>query len=177
MVSSTSSLGAVVGDNVDRSDLGGPRLAAMWAYAVKMGASPDDASDAVQEAWARLLETEANGQLIVNRQAWLYAVVHRLVVDEFRWRNRVRNLVDRLSGLRETRANSGPPPDPDDEVWIAVDSLPMRQRAAVYLRYRADMDFNLISTVLGVSEGAARSYVSKGIARLEVMLASTRSDR
>jgi len=135
-----------------------------------LGASPEDAADAVQEALTRLLQQEATGTSVQNRKAWLYSVVHHQVIDGYRWRKRLNELTNRLAGLRESRVDSAAPNDPDDEVWAAVDSLSERQRAAVYLRYRADLDFKAVATVLGVSESAARSYVSKALVHLETML-------
>ena len=35
----------------------------------------------------------------------------------------------------------------------------MRQRQAVYLRYRADLDYPSIATILGISESGARANV------------------
>jgi RNA polymerase sigma factor (sigma-70 family) len=62
-------------------------------------------------------------------------------------------------------------PDPADSagadaVWRAVDRLPERQRAAVYLRYRADMAFEQIGLAMGITPVAARSHVSTALARL-----------
>jgi RNA polymerase sigma factor (sigma-70 family) len=155
---------------IDDPDVSDSIAPALWAFAVRLGASPEDAADAVQEALTRLVHHEAGGQRVQNRDAWLYTVVHHLIVDGFRWRQRLHDLTSRLAGLRETRGHIDAPADPGDEVWAAVDSLPKRQRAAVYLRYRADLDFKAVSSVLGVSESAARSYVSKALVRLEAIL-------
>src|SRR5450756_958810 len=49
-------------------------------------------------------------------------------------------------------------PDEDsadaDALWQAVDGLPERQRAVLYLRYRADLPFDRIGLVLGITSGA-----------------------
>jgi RNA polymerase sigma factor (sigma-70 family) len=47
-----------------------------------------------------------------------------------------------------------------------VDSLPERQRAAVYLRYQADMAFEQIGLAMGITPVAARSHVSTALAKL-----------
>lgn len=149
---------------------------ALWSYAIALGASRDDAADAVQEAYTRLAEAARAGTKIRNIDAWLYATVHHLVVDQARGRGRLKRVVSRISAMRESRAAYDPPSIEDDDVWTAVDALPARQRAAVHLRYRADLDFRTISEVMGVSEGAARSYVTKALDRLQERLAG-RSDR
>jgi RNA polymerase sigma factor (sigma-70 family) len=170
MTGSTNVLNAVKRSALDGASASDPIAPALWAFAVRLGASPEDAADAVQEALTRLVQQEAAGRHVQNRDAWLYTVVHHQVMDGFRWRGRLRDLTSRLAGLRESRGAYDAPDDPDDEVWAAVDALPKRQRAAVYLRYRADLDFTSISSVLGVTESAARSYVSKALVRLEAIL-------
>jgi RNA polymerase sigma factor (sigma-70 family) len=51
-------------------------------------------------------------------------------------------------------------------VWAAVDRLPTRQRAAIYLRYRADLDFSTIAHILGISESGARGDCFRALVSL-----------
>lgn len=148
----------------------------LWAYAISQGASRDDAADAVQDAFVRLAAARASGTSIENIDGWLYTTVHRLVVDQARKRSLLQRSLARLSSLRESRMAIDPPETSSDEVWNAVDALPARQRAAVHLRYRADLDYATIADVLAVSESAARSYVTKGLKRLELRLGSRRNE-
>lgn len=140
-----------------------PRL---WAYAVSVGASKDEADDIVQEAVSRLVSVEADGAGPADESAWLFTVVHHLVADAGRRRGALQRAILRLSGLRESQGSDAAPGLPE-EVWAAVDTLPMRQRAAIYLRFRGDLNFSAIAAVLGVTESAARSYVAKGLDKLE----------
>jgi RNA polymerase sigma factor (sigma-70 family) len=52
------------------------------------------------------------------------------------------------------------------DLWTAVDRLPQRQRAVVYLRYRADFDFATIARILSISQVGARANAFRAIARL-----------
>lgn len=115
-------------------------------------------------------------QPIHNIDGWLYTTVHRLVVDQARQRGLLQRALARLASLRESRVAVDPPESRSDEVWRAVDALPTRQRAAIHLRYRADLDYATIARVLAVSESAARSYVTKGLKRLELRLSSRRDE-
>jgi RNA polymerase sigma factor (sigma-70 family) len=56
-------------------------------------------------------------------------------------------------------------------VWGEVDRLPERQRAVLYLRYRADLTFDAIGGVLGITASAARSHASQAIRTLRLRLA------
>jgi RNA polymerase sigma factor (sigma-70 family) len=155
---------------------GDPRESRLWAYAVSIGAPPDDAADTVQDAFLRLSQAQRDGQTVENPMSWLFTTVHHLVVDEARRRSSFARAISRLAGLRDSRTAAVPPAEPTDEVWSAVDRLPVRQRAAIYLRYRADLDYASIGNVLDVTESAARSYVAKGLKQLERLLSSRRND-
>jgi RNA polymerase sigma factor (sigma-70 family) len=53
-----------------------------------------------------------------------------------------------------------------------VDSLPERQRDVVYLRYRADLKYAAIASVLGITASAARSHATQAIASLRTIAAA-----
>jgi RNA polymerase sigma factor (sigma-70 family) len=53
-----------------------------------------------------------------------------------------------------------------DAVWHAVDRLPPRQRAVLYLRYRADLPYERIGLALGITPNAARGHASTGLGTL-----------
>jgi RNA polymerase sigma factor (sigma-70 family) len=55
------------------------------------------------------------------------------------------------------------PPDADAiDVRRAIATLPRRQREAVILRYFLDLDVVDVATVMGTSEGTAKSTLSRG---------------
>lgn len=72
-------------------------------------------------------------------------------------------------GRREERN----PVDDDDRitVWTEVDRLPRRQRQIVYLRYRADLEYEEIGRVLSITSSAARSHATQEMATLRARLA------
>jgi RNA polymerase sigma factor (sigma-70 family) len=55
-------------------------------------------------------------------------------------------------------------------VWAAVDGLPARQRHVLYLHYVADLTFEQIAGVIGISASATRTHASRGIATLRERL-------
>ncbi|WP_035795977.1 SigE family RNA polymerase sigma factor [Kitasatospora mediocidica] len=54
---------------------------------------------------------------------------------------------------------------------IGLAQLPVRQRAAVVLRYYQDLPERQVAEVLGCPVGTARSLVSRGVAKLRQVLA------
>ena len=112
----------------------------------------------------RLWVAMAAGDPIENPDAWTFRALYRICMDNHRWHRRVVRLVDRL---RPSAERSHAPTAVDRiTVWLAVDKLPDRQRAAIYLRYRADLPYEDIGTVLGIQAVSARSTVSRALDRL-----------
>jgi RNA polymerase sigma-70 factor (ECF subfamily) len=132
----------------------------LWAFARRLGLSAEECDDAVQEAHLRLWRAIHTGRRPTDPVAWIYRVLYRLAMDRHRG-------VDRLRGLirRWPTATIEAPDDAALElgVWAAVDDLPPRQRAAVYLHYRADLGFDRVARVMGITPGAARTASSRGL--------------
>jgi RNA polymerase sigma factor (sigma-70 family) len=143
------------------------RGAELWGLARHLGLAPDEADDAVQETLLRLWSALRDGAAIERPDAWAFRTLYRLCMDRHRWRRRVGAVRDRLRA--EPRRSSL---DLGERlaVWDAVEALPERQRAAVYLRYRADLAYEQIGQVLGIAAPSARSHVSRALDALRVAL-------
>ncbi len=64
-----------------------------------------------------------------------------------------------------------------DTVWQAIQQLPDRQRQVVVLRYYEDLSEAATADVLGISAGTVKSSLSRGLARLEQLLAEPARDQ
>ena len=87
-------------------------------------------------------------------------------------RTRVAGLLERL--LRRPPAIVDAEPDIAVRlsIWAMVDRLPARQRQVLYLRYRADLPYEDVAAVLGITPGGARRIAAKGLERLRILLPS-----
>jgi RNA polymerase sigma-70 factor (ECF subfamily) len=152
----------------------------MFGFARRLGLADEDASDAVQETMLRLWRELDSGTDVADPDAWAFRVLYRLTVDNHRLRGRLRGLAERLRPPRAANDRDGLDGDPArridiDAVWQAVDGLPERQRAVLYLRFRADLPYERIGLALSISASAARGHASKGLASLRGRL--TQEDR
>ncbi|MFD6448668.1 sigma-70 family RNA polymerase sigma factor [Promicromonospora sp. NPDC060204] len=151
-----------------------PRLRAV---AYRMLGNPDDADDALQEAWLRLNRTGDEG--IDNLAAWLTTVTGRICLDILRSR----------STRREDPLPSGQPddtapeilddesPDPVREAELAevvgvamqvvLESLDPAERLAFVLHDLFAVPYEQIAPVLGRSVAAARQLASRGRRRVQ----------
>lgn len=134
------------------------RASQIWQYCRRLGLDTTLAEDVAQETFTRLLGLSL-GRRPEQPEHWIFRTAHNLCMDQHR-RHR-RQLVKEIPLSRS--------PDEDAErraVWKSVDRLPQRQRAAVYLRYQADLDFRSIASVMGISESGARANVFRALAQL-----------
>jgi RNA polymerase sigma-70 factor (ECF subfamily) len=143
----------------------------MFGFVRRLGLADEDASDAVQETMLRLWRELDSGTEIADPDAWTFRTLYRLGIDSHRLTRRIRGVIDRVGGRLAAPDRGYHDGDPArridvDAIWHAVDRLPKRQRAVLYLRYRADLPYERIGVALGITPGAARGHASTGLATL-----------
>jgi RNA polymerase sigma-70 factor (ECF subfamily) len=146
----------------------------LWGLARRLGATDEQARDVVQEAHLRLWRQLTSGSQIDDVDAWVFRVAYRLVMDHHRLSRRVQQLAGRLLDRPRTATLAV---DDALTLWPMVDRLPARERATLYLRYRADLSFEQVGAVMGITPGAARTYASRGVERLRVQLTAEEGGR
>jgi RNA polymerase sigma factor (sigma-70 family) len=122
---------------------------------------PADAEDCLQETFMSALRAYPRLRHGEHLRAWLYTIAQRKATDTVR--RRVRRPTAPLDGVDPVAPAA---PDADDGIWIAVRSLPAKQRAAVVHRFALDLAYAEIGQRMGISEEAARQNVSAGLRRL-----------
>jgi len=140
----------------------------LFGFVRRLGVNDDAAADVVQESILRLFDALCAGQPIRDSKSWTFHVAYRLAMDEHR--RFARGL--RLMKSRPRPADAGDPSDDvaRQQVWSEVDRLPDRQRAVLFLRFRADMAFVDIGMSLGITASAARSHCTQALATLRARL-------
>lgn len=150
------------------TDLQADHGSALYDFARHQGLTDEQAADAVQEALLRLWRELRRGVAIDRPPAWLYRTVYHLAMAQHRFRRQLALLLPRIAPRRADYA--GPEASDRLTVWGAVDHLPARQRQALYLHYSADLPFEEIAGILGISASAARTHASRGMATLRTTL-------
>jgi RNA polymerase sigma factor (sigma-70 family) len=141
---------------------------ALYDFARHQGLTDDQAADAVQEALLRLWRELRRGATIDRPTAWIFRTVYHLAMAQHRWRRQLASLLPRIAPRRTDYV--GPEASDRLTVWAAVDDLPARQRQVLYLHYAADLPFDEIAGILGISPSAARTHASRGMATLRADL-------
>jgi RNA polymerase sigma factor (sigma-70 family) len=142
--------------------------------------NPDVAIELLAEVFARALEGGGafrGGEAHVAR-AWLFGIARHLVADFIRDGYAERRAIER-AGIRtrdltdeeyeriEDLATSGVL---RAEVQRAVGELPQDQRAAIELRVVQERSYREVADLLGISQEAARTRVSRGLRTLRTQL-------
>jgi RNA polymerase sigma-70 factor (ECF subfamily) len=147
----------------------------LWGLARRLGATDEQAADVVQEAHLRLWRELSAGTYVEDLDAWTFRVAYRLVMDHHRLGRRIHELVGRLtSGHIESVSHVL---DDALSIWPMVDRLPARERASLYLRYRADLSFEQIGEVMGITTASARTYASRAVERLRATIGELEEGR
>lgn len=139
---------------------------ALFGFVRRLGLDDTQAADAVQEALLRLWAEIRTGRQIDDPTAWAFRAIYRLAMDQHRLGRRLGALAERLGRTSSVTADHARDAGDRIVLWGEVDRLPERQRAVLYLRYRADLAFEEIGIVMGITASAARSHATQALATL-----------
>jgi RNA polymerase sigma-70 factor (sigma-E family) len=146
----------------------------MLRMALLLMGGDSSAEDLVQEAFIRVYGSRSNIRDPDRAAAYLRVTTMNLA------RNALRR---RLVAARHPPALPAVAATPEERaiagvrgavVVRALRQLPQRQREVVVLRYYADLSVIETARTLQISEGAVKSYGSRGLARLAVLLKDLR---
>ena len=139
------------------------------AVAQRILGSPDEAEDAVQEAWVRLSRNDTSE--VSNLTGWLTTVVSRVCLDMLRTRTSRREDPGDLP-----EAAAGPADDPESRAVLAdsigpalllvLDTLAPNERLAFVLHDMFAVSFPEIAEIVGCSPAAARQLASRARRRV-----------
>ncbi len=147
----------------------GPELGHALGFARRLGSSPADAEDAVQEALARLAAAKDDAPPELGIRAWLCREVRNRVRSGRRSERRI-HAREAAHARPEGVAPGEPSLDVKEQVERALASLSEDDREAVTLRFLHDLDYAEVAATLGISEGASRSRVHRAVTALRERL-------
>jgi RNA polymerase sigma-70 factor (sigma-E family) len=127
------------------------------------------AEDLVQDAFVRLAGRLAHLRDEGAFDAYLRRTVVNLVRSQFRRRRVERAYLERTPP-ESGRVDPGPDPDEREALWRALGRLPVRQRAALVLRFYEDLSERQVAEVLRCPTGTVKSLVSRGLRNLRIQI-------
>jgi RNA polymerase sigma factor (sigma-70 family) len=155
----------------DRFDADRPRLRSV---AYRILGNPQDAEDAVQEAWLRLSATDATE--IQNLAGWLTTVVSRICLNMLRGRQRrpSTSIIDPTGAVRELSEHAAVSPEEQvilaDTLGVALlvvlEQLSPAERIVFVLHDLFSISFEEVAQILGKSSDACRQLASRARRRV-----------
>jgi RNA polymerase sigma-70 factor, ECF subfamily len=149
----------------------------LWAVAIRTLGDPDEAADAVQDAFVNALRSAATFRGDAQVTTWLHRIVVNACLDRARRRaarptvplhddDHIATTTDVL-GIAE-RAT---------EVGAALAALPVEQAAAIVLVDSLGYSVDEAARILDAPTGTVKSRCARGRARLAVSLGHLRPER
>jgi len=156
-------------------------LDGLYGFALHLARNPEDASDLVQETYARAFRARSQYRLGTNARAWLFAILRNTFLNARRADGRAPRTVpcEWIDELPEGEENELPIRDSADphrcflndllreDIEKALAELPEEFRSAVVLCDVEEMSYADIADVLGVPIGTVRSRIHRGRAILQ----------
>jgi RNA polymerase sigma-70 factor, ECF subfamily len=142
----------------------------------------DGADEVAQETFIRVYRNKHAYKPVARFSTWLYTIAANLAKSELR--RRKRRALFSLSGRRERGEEKDfDPPDErnrSDEqaersfeaelIQKALDSIPVRYREVVILRYIQELSYEEICTITGMNMGTVKSRLNRARLRLQELL-------
>ncbi|WOQ17043.1 RNA polymerase sigma factor SigM [Raineyella sp. W15-4] len=142
----------------------------LWSVAVRTLGDPDDAADALQEAYLRAFRRAHTFRGDARVATWLHRIVINSCLDRIRYLK--RRPTTPLDPERVVSAAPGDDP-PDalvDAVTEALGQITPDQRAALILVDMEGFSVEEAAGMLGCAPGTIKSRCSRGRARLAALL-------
>lgn len=118
--------------------------------------NPEDARDALQNTFVKLMKTEKEFESVDHEKAWLIVTAGNTCKDMLKsfWKRKVTVNDEAFSNISVC--------DEDRELLEAVLSLPLKYRISLYLHYYEGYTSAEIGKLIKKGDGTVRGYLSKG---------------
>jgi RNA polymerase sigma-70 factor (sigma-E family) len=151
------------------------RSPALTRFAYLVTGSREEAEDALQSALTSALARWGRVSRTHDPEAYVRRMIVNAHVSHWRSFGRRESPSDNVL-LGESHADHASTIGESDRVWRLCATLPRRQRAAVVLRFYADLGYPQIAGLLGVSESTVRAHIHRALAALRETLAKESAD-
>lgn len=137
----------------------------LWAYLRRISGDPALADDVLQESYLRLLRHPPSADRDEReRKAYLFQIATNLMRDRWRAKERERSALERLLSFWSPRPERS---EVSLDMGAALDRLPPRDRALLWLAHVEGYDHREIAKVLGLQERSVRVILFRARKKLE----------
>jgi len=157
-----------------RTELSNLHVSAFGWAMVCCRRDPDLAAEVLQTTYWRILSGAATFGGKSEFSTWVFGVIRRVALEEFRDRQRRQTQCLTGDGLAQSPDLSVSIEQRElaDQLHAALEKLSDRQREVIHLTFYQDMSIQQAADVLRISVGSARQHYQRGKAALRCMLAT-----
>jgi RNA polymerase sigma-70 factor, ECF subfamily len=175
-----------VADKERFAELAMEHMDSLYAGALRMTRNPADAEDLVQETYLKAYRGFGGFEEGTNLKAWLFRILTNTYINRYRQQKRRPDETDladvedfylyrRLGGIDEARISKSAEDTllelfTDDEVKVALESLPETFRMAVLLADVEGFAYKEIAEILEIPIGTVMSRLHRGRKALQKAL-------
>ena len=149
---------------------------ALTRYAFYVCGSREDAADLVQDALVKTFGRLRNGFTVDSAESYVRRAILNTWVDRGRRTTRWRRIAH-LNAVPEIEDAATADTESRLDLHEELRKLSPRERACLVLRYYEDLKVDDIAATLELSSGTVKRYLSDGLAKMAVSLASTDEGR
>ena len=149
---------------------------ALTRYAFYVCGSREDAADLVQDALVKTFGRLRNGFTVDSAESYVRRAILNTWVDRGRRTTRWRRIAH-LNAVPEIEDAATADTESRLDLHEELRKLSPRERACLVLRYYEDLKVDDIAAALELSSGTVKRYLSDGLAKMAVSLASTDEGR
>lgn len=140
----------------------------------RMGESPDEVEDVVQECLLAVHLQRGTYDPDFPVTAWITAIARHKLIDLWRRRGRKEGLHDAYDDVDESElATEAPETHASRDLAVLMTALPLAQRQAIELTKLEGLSVAEASDRTGVSEAAIKVQVHRGLKRLAELVKKT----
>lgn len=162
-----------------------PFMDMMYGYAVYLTGNREEASDLLQETFLKAFRFFDKFEPGTNAKAWLYRIMRNTYINEYRRIKRAPDLVEYDEQISSYQMLPSPTQRPDeiegeifeDEIAVAISSLPEKFKSVIVLRDVEDLPYEEIAEALSIPIGTVRSRLHRARAILFDRLKQYAKDR
>jgi RNA polymerase sigma-70 factor, ECF subfamily len=147
----------------DLEDLYRRRHCAFQVMLSSVTGSVESAMDVVQEAFLRALRNQDDFRGDGSLEGWVWRIAFRVAIGSQGSHELALDELPEVAFVDESR---------NEALAAAVRRLPSQRRAAIFLRYFADLSYAEIGEVLGIAEGTVAATLSQAYKQLGVELSA-----
>lgn len=145
------------------------------ALAIQILGNPDDAADAVNEAFSRALSAQRGYRADKGSvKSWFLQIVRNCCIDVMRKSRPASDLPEALADDRPGPEQVAEAAERDDELRQSLARLQREQREILILRDYMDLSYAEIADVLDIADGTVMSRLHR--ARMALKQELTRND-